>query len=662
MGASNMECHSMIIRKKAVVILSIVIGLVIIFNLFFLNNVIKTLVTKGLETTFQTTIELDSARLKINPFGVVIHNLKIVDRDNPHLYQFESNRIDIALQLSELLNKRFIINKIHVLDIETATQRKFSQKQSNQPMSQKKVDASSNNQESDSEQQQTVSKHDADQKKKEAAFNDILSHVDLSGKDYAVKLADQFKQDQQKLTEFLSLDANKKTVKSLNGSLDNMLDSLKKADLKNIDQLKTNLKTIKNDANAVRQDLVIKKAHVAKMVIAQKKSVEKINTYFDQDYERLKQTIKLETYQSGNLSETLLKEKFSTQLETYLKYTQFTSRIIKNLSSSDHEKKQKEQKKGTTFEFQPKTPLPYFWIKSLMFSGKNETFTGKIYHLSTNQKLVGKPIRIQYQDKNKEIFASYFIGNVLTQVYSYTTEPIPLESYSIYGKEENNVMFDSAHQGIRANLKIVGKNLSGNVHFDTSKIQVSANQSGKLSLSSLIFDTLQHIDQISTTCALSGTILSPEIAISSDIDEIIKDRFNHVMQAEKDRQLNQLKLAIDTVQKDQTDQLMANINKDKSFNLNHLNTEDKNTKDLLTSIDKADQDSTVIKEKLAEIARQELERKKREAALALEKKKQEAALALEKQKREEALKLKEKQAELEQQIKDEAKEAIQNLF
>jgi len=301
MGASNMECHSMIIRKKAVVILSIVIGLVIIFNLFFLNNVIKTLVTKGLETTFQTTIELDSARLKINPFGVVIHNLKIVDRDNPHLYQFESNRIDIALQLSELLNKRFIINKIHVLDIETATQRKFSQKQSNQPMSQKKVDASSNNQESDSEQQQTVSKHDADQKKKEAAFNDILSHVDLSGKDYAVKLADQFKQDQQKLTEFLSLDANKKTVKSLNGSLDNMLDSLKKADLKNIDQLKTNLKTIKNDANAVRQDLVIKKAHVAKMVIAQKKSVEKINTYFDQDYERLKQTIKLETYQSGNL-------------------------------------------------------------------------------------------------------------------------------------------------------------------------------------------------------------------------------------------------------------------------------------------------------------------------------------------------------------------------
>ena len=101
-------------RKKIGLIVCIGFICVVIGNILFLNQKIKSVVLHELQTIFQTNVEIGSARLSFIPFGISITDLNVVDVKNPDLFQLESPKVTLTLQISELFKGRFIVDELTI--------------------------------------------------------------------------------------------------------------------------------------------------------------------------------------------------------------------------------------------------------------------------------------------------------------------------------------------------------------------------------------------------------------------------------------------------------------------------------------------------------------------------------------------------------------------
>ena len=601
------------VNKKMVSLLAIgCIGFLFV-SIFVINSAIKSVVVKELQAVFQSEVEVGSARLSLNPVGVVVNDLKFVDSDKAALFQFESSKIKLSLQVSELFNGRFIINEMMVLDVKTAY--KQSKKRSRYSVSSPSNETAILDPEHKQQYDYTS-----------GSLSDFLvSDTELSGKVQSLALLDQLTLDKQQLVDYVSLESDQQALLKIHDSIQKLTESLQEVDLTTVDFVRADIADLKEKASKLNQAITSKRNYIQRQYKERHDSVSFLDSYFESDFQRLKETIKLDSYQSGNLSETLLHHAFSDYVSIYSYYSRLASRLIHNLSSID------KMNHAASVQSESNTVLPRIWIKKLVFSDSDNAFSVKILNLSSNQSLLDTPVRFQFNDAKKQIFASYFVGNILTQVYSVTYFPFSLKSHSLYNDGENQVMLDSATQDIAANFEIIGRNLDGNVYFNTTSLAVSGDDLDRLSVSGLIYDTLKDSDSVVIKAGLSGSILSPAVSISSDFDAIVKDRFNDAMSIERDRQVQLLQEAITLRMELEKSMLLSTIEEQYSAWLNTLDVELSRMKFLEDSIVVADKDSLVIKERLEEARRQEIARQQREEELALEleKKRQAEALALE---------------------------------
>ncbi len=582
-------------------------------SIFVINSVVKSVVVKELQAVFQSEVEVGSARLSLNPVGVVVNDLKFVDSDKVALFQFESSQIKLSLQVSELFNGRFIIDEMMVLDVKTAY--KQSKKRSRYSVSSPSNETAILDPEH---------KHQYDYTS--GSLSDFLvSDTELSGKVQSLSLLDQLTLDKEKLVDYVSLESDQQALLKIHDSIQKLTESLQEVDLTTVDFVRADIADLKEKASKLNQAITSKRNYIQRQYKDRHDSVSSLDSYFESDFQRLKEMIRLDSYQSGNLSETLLYHDFSDYVSIYSYYSRLASRLIHNLSSVD------KMNHVASVQSESNTVLPRIWIKKLVFSDSDNAFSVKILNLSSNQSLLDTPVRFQFNDAKKQIFASYFVGNILTQVYSVTYFPFSLKSHSLYNDGENQVMLDSATQDIAANFEIIGRNLDGNVYFNTTSLAVSGDDLDRLSVSGLIYDTLKDSDSVVIKAGLSGSILSPAVSISSDFDAIVKDRFNDAMSIERDRQIQLLQEAITLRMELEKSMLLSTIEEQYSAWLNTLDVELSRMKFLEDSIVVADKDSLVIKEQLEEARRQEIVRQQREEELALEleKKRQAEALALE---------------------------------
>lgn len=603
-------------RKKIGLIVCIGFICVVIGNILFLNQKIKSVVLHELQTIFQTNVAIGSARLSFIPFGISITDLNVVDVKNPDLFQLESPKVTLALQISELFKGRFIVDELTISAVNLlGHQHRLVNKKSQQAIQLDQIDMAVIDPDQDYE-----FSHMGD-----SVFTHLLADTQLSGKKQSLALMEQLNLDESELANYLSLSMDRESLDVMNDKVVLLKESLDKMDLDSVDTLRNDVLVLKEQATQLKQNFVTKKEHIQSLYQARNSSVEGLGSYFDDDYQRLQQRIKVDSYQYGNLSDAFIGDMFSDYVDVYSYYAQFAARIINNLSDRDS-----VTNKKTSVSSSEKI-LPRIWIKKLLLTDVNDDFSVRILHLSSNQSLLDTPIRFQFFDSQKQIFASYFVGNVLTQVYSIKYLPFSLKSYSLYNDSHSQVMLDSATQDIAANFEFVGRRLAGNIYFNTTSINVSGNHLDRLSLAGLMYDTLDDNDNVVIKGELSGSITSPVVAISSDFDVVVKDRFNTAMILERNRQLQLLKQAITLRMELEKSMLLSTIDYHYNAWVADLDIELDRVGNLVASIEDVDQDSVVAHEKLLDIQRLALEKKQREDAIALEleKQKQAEALALE---------------------------------
>ncbi|NQY74770.1 MAG: hypothetical protein HRT90_08420, partial [Candidatus Margulisbacteria bacterium] len=113
-------------RLKAIIPVIILVISITLFNILFLDQVVKkSLISIG-QKIFQAKVDIRSAEISFMPLSLTLSGVEVANRKEPmtNLFQFETAKADI--QLIPLLEKKFIINMLEISEIEVRTQRKVS--------------------------------------------------------------------------------------------------------------------------------------------------------------------------------------------------------------------------------------------------------------------------------------------------------------------------------------------------------------------------------------------------------------------------------------------------------------------------------------------------------------------------------------------------------
>ena len=615
-------------RKKAIIIYLALISFLLIFFIFFLENIAKRSLIHYFEQANGAKVEIKDLSIQLSPLGITINKLQIANKDKPFENLLEAEELSMSLKFSSLLKQKFIIENLTVLGVKTQTVRKTS------GLLEKKVDTNIEN--ADKIKSETNGKND-EAKSKEKKFEIDLSTIVDENALAVNQKAEELKTKLPKESENV-LAKLKKTdeIESELAKLEEKLKEIKTKNFSDIKDLKTlqetinELKQLEENINQIKARIKEKQKLADQHKTHVQNQINQLNSVAKNDYEKIVNTVDYKKYNSNSFSNTLLKGGIEKEIRTYLSYYEFLQKIIKQSKAKKTKKINGTQEfNGTVVYLNDTSKEPKLWIKRTILSGQSADYPFKliITDISSNQnktKALTTATLTTQKDSSTLLIEGIFDtrGKELISTLNIDSNNISISNQSISKAKLNS----------KGTIQLIGSRLDGKVVTIVDQLTINTKTLNNMFLSAV----LARVKNTKVTLYLNGQITNPHISINSDLDDIISNAFKYKVQEEERKLKKQVNEQLSQITLNQQKSLMQNLNSFSADSNTVLNEQAEATK-------KVEQEIDTEKEKI-EKKKQEIENKINE----------------EKEKREKELKAKQK--ELEEKAKKALEKQFNNLF
>ncbi|MDP6545154.1 MAG: hypothetical protein QGH60_14300 [Phycisphaerae bacterium] len=110
--AEMLAARHPVIRKAGVVLVIIIIGLVVGFEMLFLNNLTRSAMVDGLEASVGAEVNLKTVDLSLTGGRFELDGLQITDPDKPTHNMLNINKLTTDISIANLLTKRIVIEEL----------------------------------------------------------------------------------------------------------------------------------------------------------------------------------------------------------------------------------------------------------------------------------------------------------------------------------------------------------------------------------------------------------------------------------------------------------------------------------------------------------------------------------------------------------------------
>ncbi|MDR3113844.1 MAG: TIGR03545 family protein [Endomicrobium sp.] len=426
----------------------IIISAVFVFTLHFLDGYIKKSLISAGELAFGAKVEIGGVKTSFKNLGVSVSGLKIGDKDDEYKNLADIDNINFKVRFLPLLSKKVIIDDMSVDGVKWGTKRIFSAKL---PLKQekkvKKNDASSFAQK-EIDNIKDSSNKEFDSFPSVQKFNEIQKQIkdfspqtviDMAGiksvesvQNYYVGLMGKYDFYLKKVND-IDLNLHYKEISQLSDAISKV--SLKSAeDVKKLSEL---LKRIKKEKEKLEQTYSYLKS-VKNSLAAESKSVKTafkdVNALVAQDVDNIASKLSIPSFDLKGISKMLFGGVWVSRAEKVLYYLNLARKYIPQSSSKDDKSaaakddipqsyqtggkseavpqastqkdkpEVKERQKGRDISYPLKSVLPKLLISNISISGTSGVegkdgeiikFKGSIKNITSNQKLIGKPISFE---------------------------------------------------------------------------------------------------------------------------------------------------------------------------------------------------------------------------------------------------------------------------
>ncbi len=249
------------------------------------------------------------------------------------------------------------------------------------------------------------------------------------------------------------------------------------------------------------------------------------------DFERLKGAYSLSGSGTMNIVGALFGDKIKSYLErAQLLYTKFGPYLKSDAKEAMPPPARGE---GRWIEFAAK--YPRLWIEDVRLEGtlNAQQFAGAFRNISDNQKVLQKPITMELKSdgekiKGLKLYAKMDrMGEEAVDSATFAAARFALEGVDMgmLNVSQSDLAFDGKVRVQDAS------GLEGGVALAFSKAQLAAGESGG-ELAGAIGSLLKEVDGFRVDAAVEGTLESPQLSVSSDLDKKLSSAMQKAMKKE----------------------------------------------------------------------------------------------------------------------------------
>lgn len=245
------------------------------------------------------------------------------------------------------------------------------------------------------------------------------------------------------------------------------------------------------------------------------------------DREMVADSIRLLKPDSRRITESLLGEQLYLQLQQMLSWVEAGRGYMKNLQGPP----EPERYRGRDFEFPILNPTPKMLCRKMLLSGElmldrvPTPFKAVLTDVTSNPKLHGRPALLQVSTAG-EIPVQLVVRHDATGDIAVTDLSAdymdPTEQQLSAGKQEGDLLTASIrNMQWKARFSLVEDQISGqiDVRSEFGEPQFRTTSPVATALAGVTQDTLSAISSVNATIQLEGSVLKPQVSMSSDLGE-----------------------------------------------------------------------------------------------------------------------------------------------
>jgi len=377
---------------KASVVL-VLIAVLLVFNLFFKDALLKRAVESGLESVFNAQVSIEKPHLSLFKGIITFDSLSIADSDKPMYNLIETGKAQLEISISELTGKRVRIEEMLLEKVMWNTARSEdgslsaeSSGAGNSAVMEKEGLTSS----------LALNPEDIDFQSLIDEQKNNLSSLNLieESNEKIKALETRWSSDLEEMkNEIDGLSAKINTVKSLNPT---NIGSIEDAQLmiNQVNDLYSELEPLKQRVSSAGNDMIGEKENLAALTGS-------ISTSIEDDIAYLEGFLNISTGDMGSIASGLAENYIRNRWNSYYEYGLKALKIYRRFQ--DREKKESKEKKGLRRDsgrnvIFPSTEKPQFLINHIKISGGDHN-TGnlqmEISSITSEPDLIKNPLTFE---------------------------------------------------------------------------------------------------------------------------------------------------------------------------------------------------------------------------------------------------------------------------
>ena len=525
----------------------IIVALVILFNILFLDKILKKTIISLAQPIVGAKVEIDYLKTSLKKCSVSINGLRVADRNDYFKNLIDVEKINFDVRFWPLFRKKFLIDEMNVNGIKWQTQRKTSGQLP--PKQEKKFVKGKKDSKFSKmfEVAKTKTMSEVNKLPSVEMFNSIqeqinnfdinkivedtgLSSVKEAEKTY-INLQNKYKQYQNKINNFNYEEKINKAKKIIDDISKSKVSSL--ADFANTAKKVSQLKEIKKDLDDFLKELNTIKKDISTTIDVSKQLKNSITN----DVNTICEKIAIPSLNVKNISQMLFGNKWIIRLEKAMYYFSIIKQYLPEKSAEEKVKEVKQRDKGRDILFKEKI-YPTLLISKINVSGtttktKEEQgldFAGLIKYISSSPSMVSEPITLNISGNNK--LQKLDIVGTFDYRTNNSKDSLKVSLFGLSGKvlnlETNDYLplIDTAKLNFVGDFSINNSGFKAGVDLDVKDIKEKDLNS--------IDGNLKYLAQVTNTIKYFKVNLSAQtqdsenlnIKIKSDIDKKLYDAIN----------------------------------------------------------------------------------------------------------------------------------------
>ena len=534
------------IRWKGLIAFVVIIGLIILFNLLFLDRIIKGVIEDQASLAVGARVDIGDLNSRIFGLSLDIRDLQVTNPDHPMRNAVQVGAVAFDMAAGPLLRKKVVIERMKVADLAFDTPRKTSGALPRKL--QEKIEA----------RKKTAASVQVEKRIEDCGLPDFSKLTDLKKRSAEELLAGvnlqsaSFLGDYQKKVATTKADWEKRlaglpTKQSIENDV-KALQSLKDQRPRDVTQLQNYLEkvnTLQQKVNDTKKSLTEAQQQFQTEMGNLKTSLTDVEKLKDQDVKTVMGKLGIQIPSATDLICVLLGKDAARKVNSGIAWYRKLSTLIPPGKPKGEKEKpvSKPRLKGVDVQFPITRGYPDFLLELAEFSvrpgGKLGPDTlafnklaGQLRGLTTQPSLYGKPTTFNVEGS---LTGGVAKGVMISGQLDHRAEPVNdridlnIQELNLEqpggSQTESPLRLASGNLNIKGSLGAKGDTLNGQVSIDVRNPKVSVGPSA-----AVLSDLFKNMGAFDITLTIGGTLDQPSLAFSSSASKTLASGLENVVQ------------------------------------------------------------------------------------------------------------------------------------